>query len=87
MIASFNFSFGISSECHACKTLHSACKTSDRLSIAVLSANTCYVVAHSALTLHSVLPGGQFQDFFTLAFDFLNTYISFLYVGETYKFF
>ena len=41
------FSFDISSEYHACKTFHSACKTSDRFSMAVLSANTCYVVAHS----------------------------------------
>ena len=41
------FSFDISSEDHACKTFHSACKTSDRFSIAALSANTCYVVAHS----------------------------------------
>ena len=29
---------------------------------------------------HSVLQGGQFRIFFTSAFDFLNTYISFLYV-------
>ena len=46
-MASFNFSFDISSECHACKTFHSACKTSDSFGIVVLSANTCYVVAHS----------------------------------------
>ena len=48
VIASFNFSFDKSSEYYACKTLYSACKTSDWFSIAVLSANACNVVAHSA---------------------------------------
>ena len=46
LIASFNFPFDNSSEYHACKTFHSACKTSDRFSIAAVSANTLYVFAH-----------------------------------------